>query len=144
MKYTVAIEINQPLEKTVALFDNEENIYKWMEGLQHFEHLTGEPGTPGATSKMVFKMKNREMEMIETVEEKNLPDFYRMNYKAKGVLNIINNKFEAIDEATTRYTTEQEFKFKGAMKVIGFLMPGAFKKQSMKYLKDFKAFAESC
>jgi hypothetical protein len=25
---------------------------------------------------------------------------------------------------------------------MGFLMPGAFKKQSMKYLRDFKAFAE--
>jgi hypothetical protein len=28
------------------------------------------------------------------------------------------------------------------MKLIGFLMPGAFKKQSMKYAQDFKNFAE--
>ena len=42
-----------------------------------------------------------------------------------------------------RYTTEQEFQFKGFMKIMAFLMPGAFKKQSMQYLKDFKAFAEN-
>jgi hypothetical protein len=29
------------------------------------------------------------------------------------------------------------------MKIIGFLMPAAFKKQSMKYLNAFKKFAES-
>jgi len=28
------------------------------------------------------------------------------------------------------------------MKLIGLLMPGAFEKQSVKYMKDFKAFAE--
>jgi hypothetical protein len=28
------------------------------------------------------------------------------------------------------------------MKIIGFLMPGAFKKQSMKYLVAFKEFVE--
>jgi hypothetical protein len=37
---------------------------------------------------------------------------------------------------------EQEFQFKGFMKIIGFLFPGAFKKQSLKYLVDFKQFAE--
>jgi hypothetical protein len=29
------------------------------------------------------------------------------------------------------------------MKLIGWLMPGAFKKQSQKYLNDFKDFAEN-
>ena len=39
---------------------------------------------------------------------------------------------------------ENEFQFKGFMKLIGFFMPGAFEKQSFKYMKDFKAFAEGC
>ncbi|MEO2058942.1 MAG: SRPBCC family protein, partial [Mesonia sp.] len=39
--------------------------------------------------------------------------------------------------------SESEFQFSSfAMKVMGFLMPGAFKKQSLKYMKDFKAFVE--
>jgi len=40
--------------------------------------------------------------------------------------------------------SESEFEFAGfGMKLIGFLMPGAFKKQSLKYLTDFKDFAEN-
>ena len=38
---------------------------------------------------------------------------------------------------------DQEFRFKGFMKIIGLLMPGAFKKQSKKYLEDFKYFVEN-
>ncbi|WP_337251640.1 hypothetical protein [Maribacter halichondriae] len=38
---------------------------------------------------------------------------------------------------------ETDFQFEGfMMKTMGFLMPGAFKKQSKKYMEDFKAFAE--
>lgn len=43
----------------------------------------------------------------------------------------------------TKHVTENEFQFKGVMmNLMGFLMPGAFKKQSYKYLKAFKTFAE--
>jgi hypothetical protein len=38
--------------------------------------------------------------------------------------------------------TEQEFQFSGFMKLIGMFMPGAFKKQSCKYMNAFKEFAE--
>lgn len=143
MKYTIEIEIDQPRDKVVELFDNEENAFKWMEGLQSVDPIEGEPGAIGSTSRMKFKMGKREIEMVETIIEKDLPGNYKMTYDAKGVHNIINNKFTEIGDNKTLYQTEQEFQFKGFMKVMGFLMPGAFKKQSLKYLKDFKAFAES-
>ena len=143
MKYTVSIDINHPIDRVIELFDNEENMFDWMEGLESFERLSGEPGEPGAKSKLRFKTKKREIEMVETIEEKNLPLSYKMTYEAKGVLNRINNRFESIDKNTTRYSTDQEFEFKGALKLMAFLMPGAFKKQSKKYLNDFKQFAES-
>ena len=38
---------------------------------------------------------------------------------------------------------ESEFIFSGFMKIMGIVMPGAFKKESYKYLKLFKEFAES-
>lgn len=53
------------------------------------------------------------------------------------------NSFEVINDHTTKWISESEFQFSGfMMKLMGFLMPGAFKKQSIKYLGDFKAFAE--
>ena len=39
-------------------------------------------------------------------------------------------------------TNEQEFQFKGFMKIVAFIMQGAFKKQSLKYMTAFKTFAE--
>ncbi|MCE3295949.1 MAG: superfamily protein [Crocinitomicaceae bacterium] len=113
-----------------------------MEGLQSFEHLSGTPGEVGSKARMQFQMGKRNIEMIETVTVRNLPHEFSGTYDAKGVHNIVKNYFKAIDDKTTLYTTDQEFQFKGFMKLIGALMPGAFKKQSMKYLHDFKNFAE--
>lgn len=143
MKYTTEIIINKPVDDVVRLFDNPENLSRWMEGLQSFEHISGVAGQPGAKSKLIFKMGKRNVDMIETVITRNLPDEFTGSYEAKGVFNIVKNRFQKIDENKTNYISEQEFQFKGFMKCIAFLMPGAFKKQSMKYLIAFKSFAES-
>ena len=142
MKYTSEIEINRPVDKVIELFDNPDNMSKWMEGLQSFEHISGTAGQPGAKSRLKFKMGKREIEMIETITVRNLPDEFSGTYEAKGVFNIVKNKFTSLPGNRTKYVTEQEFQFKGFMKIIGFLMPGVFKKQSMKYLIAFKNFAE--
>jgi carbon monoxide dehydrogenase subunit G len=142
MKYTSEIEINKPIDLVIALFDNPNNMGKWMEGLQSFEHLSGTPGQPGAKSKLRFKMGKREIEMIETVTVRNLPHEFSGTYEANGVFNIVKNKFIKLSDNKTKYISENEFQFKGFMKIIAFLMPGAFKKQSMKYLMDFKRFIE--
>lgn len=142
MRYTVSIEINAPIDEVVRRFDNPDNLREWMPGLVSFEHMEGTPGEPGAKSKMVFQMGKRRIEMIETVTERNLPSRFAGTYEAKGVYNEVGNSFSAIDANTTIYSSDQYFDFKGAMKIIGWLFPGAFKKQSLKYLQDFKQFVE--
>jgi uncharacterized membrane protein len=143
MKYTTEIEINQPVDKVISLFDNQDNMMKWMKGLQSFENLSETPGEVGAKMKMVFKMGKHDIEMIETIKSKNLPSDMSMEYDAKGVWNAVRNSFVPISENKTLYKAEHEFKFQGFMKIMAFVMPGAFKKQSRKYLEDFKIFAES-
>lgn len=143
MKYTTSIEINQPIEKVIELFDNADNLKLWMKGLESFEHLSGVSGQPGAKSKLKFIMGKREIEMIETITVRNLPDEFSGIYEAKGVCNVVRNKFRSLGNHKTEHISEQEFQFSGFMKLIGWLMPGAFKKQTMQYLQDFKAFAES-
>lgn len=143
MKYTLEIDINRPVERVIELFDNIDNMYKWMDGLQKVEPISGVQGQPGAKMKLTFQMGKRTVEMVETVTVRNLPHEFSGTYEANGVFNVVKNYFKAIDENTTRYSTEQEFQFKGFMKIIGWLFPGAFKKQSMKYLQDFKKFCEA-
>ena len=142
MKYTVEIEINLPRDEVVKLFDSQENCYKWQEGLQSFEHLSGEPGEPGATSKLEFQMGKRRVEMIETITQRDLPDRFSGTYDAKGVHNVVENRFIELGPDKTKWESENEFQFSGFMKLIGFFMGSAFPKQSLKYMQDFKAFAE--
>lgn len=142
MKYTVEIEINKPINEVVQLFNNEDNLFKWMQGLKSIEHLSGEKAKSGSTSKMIFKQGKREIEMIETIVSINLPDEFIASYEAKGVYNLSKLSFISLGDSKTKYVSQQEFQLKGFMKVFGLLMPGAFKKQSAKYLQMFKEFAE--
>jgi carbon monoxide dehydrogenase subunit G len=142
MKYTTEIQIDLPVEEVTALFDNPDNLKYWQPGLQSFEPISGTPGQPGAKSRLKFKMRRRVIEMIETVTVRNLPVEFSGTYEAKGVLNMVTNRFVPIAENKTRYITEQEFQFSGIMKIIGVLMPGAFRKQSQQYMQYFKEFAE--
>ena len=142
MHYKVEIEIDLPRDKVIELFDSTENLFKWQEGLQSFESISGEPGQPGAKSKLVFKMGKRDMELIETITVRNLPDEFSGTYDAKGVHNIVKNHFIELGPDRTKWESENEFQFKGFMKIIAFLMKKAFPKLSLKYMQDFKAFAE--
>lgn len=143
MKFNIEITINQPIAKVIELFDNTENMKQWMQGLESFEHLSGTPGEVGSVSKLKFKRGKRELEMIETITVKNLPEEFSGTYLANGVFNIVKNKFIPLSDTTTKYLSQQEFRFTGFMRIIGFLMPGAFRDQSMKYLMTFKYFAEN-
>ena len=143
MKYSVEIDIDLPVERVIELFDSSENLTEWQPGLQSFEHISGTPGEPGAKSRMVYQMGNRTVEMVETILTRNLPDEFSGSYEADGVYNIVRAKFVPISENKTRYVTEQEFEMKGMMmRLMAWFAPGAFKKESMKHLENFKSFAE--
>ena len=87
-------------------------------------------------------MGKREIEMIETITFRQLPDEFHGNYVANGVTNIQKNYFTE-ENGKTRWISESEFKFKGFMKLMAFFMgKGPFKKQSLAYMKDFKSFTE--
>lgn len=142
MKYTTSIVIDLPLEQVIQKFDDPANMKHWQPGLLSFEYISGEPGQPGAVSRLKYRMGKREVEMTETITLRELPHRFDGTYEASGVLNIISNRFESVEGNKTRWISENEFRFMGIMKLMGMLMPGAFKKQSMRYMKYFKEFAE--
>lgn len=142
MKYTNEIVINADRATVVELFDNPDNMSQWQPGFVSFEHLSGESRQPGAKSKLTYKMGKRKIEMIETVAERNLPETFSGTYEAKNVWNEVQNHFEELPDGKTKLWSESEFKLSGFMKVMGWLMPGAFRKQSQKYLEYFKEFVE--
>ncbi len=81
--------------------------------------------------------------MIETIKVNKLPDEFTFTYEASGLFNIVKCMFAEISESSTDLFIVQEFQFNGVMKILAFLIPGSFRKQSEKYLIDFKRFCES-
>lgn len=143
MKYTCEITVDLPLEEFIQKLDKPENMKHWQRGLVDYQHLSDRPGTEGAQMNLKYKMGKREFEMVETILKRDLPHALHTTYDTKGVHNIQKNFFTE-ENGKTKWTSESEFQFSGfGMKLMAFLMPGAFKKQSMKYLQDFKAFAEN-
>ena len=142
MKYTKEIIINLPRKDVLTKMENPDNFKHWQDGFISNKHISGQPGIEGARSMLSFRMGKRKIEMIETIIKNNLPDELHTTYQAKGVYNIQKNYFKEVDKNTTKWVSYNEFKFSGFMKLIGFIMPGAFEKQSLKYMQNFKSFAE--
>lgn len=142
MKYKLELEIDLPRDRVVELFDNPENLKKWQTELVNIELLSGEAGQVGAKSKLIYQMGQKEVVLVETITSKNLPEEFSGTYETQGVWNRIENRFENITQNKTNWLFESEFRFEGFMKIVGFLTPWLFKKQSFKLMKQFKGFAE--
>ena len=143
MKYTREVVIDLPRDRVIELFDNADNLTKWQEGLQSFEHVSGEPGQPGAKSRLVFDHRGSRFEMIETITERNLPEEFSGTYETEGVWNLMKNRFEEDGPDRTRWIAESEFRCSGLkMKLMTFFLRPMFTRTTLKSLRDFKAFAE--
>ncbi len=143
LKYSLNIDIALPRDRVIELFDSTENLYKWQPELKSFDHVSGEPGQVGAVSKLVVAMGKREIEMTETITVRNFPHEFSGIYETKGVRNPMQNLFEEIDSNNTKWITTTEFHCSGITKIMCFIMPGAFKKQTFQFMENFKKFAEA-
>jgi hypothetical protein len=143
VKYSTEITIDLPRERVVELFDNPDNLQKWQQGLVEFDPLDEEPDQPGAKTRLVYEENGRQVEMLETIVRRNLPDEFTATYEAKGVWNLVENRFVAEDDKT-HWVMENEFKFRGLMMTLtGLFMRRAFPKQTLRDMNRFKTFAES-
>ena len=148
IKYTEEIEINANIDTVVDLFDNPYNMMEYMEGMESYKVLSGNIREVGTKAEIVAAyieedVVKRRIVMIEEIITNNLPDEKKVTYTADGVYNIVTNKLVKVSDNKTKFINEQEFEFKGYMKIMGFFMPSAFKQQSRVYLQDFKSFVES-
>jgi len=142
MKYTLSNTINRPLEEVIEKFKDPEGVKHWMEGLQKIEHISGTPGEVGAKSDFYFLHKNKEMKISETILEQNFPNQIKFAYQSSMGNNEVELLFEKLSDTSVKQTNNSYFELKGFMKVMGFLMKGMFKKQSLKFMTAFKNYVE--
>ena len=143
IKYTEEIEINSNIDSLIVLFDNPYNMKEYMQGIESYKLISGEIREVGAKAEITAVMGENKVIMIEEIITNDLPEEKKVTYTADRVYNIVTNRLVKISDNKTRFINEQEFEFKGYMKVMGFFMPSAFKQQSRIYLQDFKEFSEN-
>ena len=124
-------------------FDSAENMKYWQRGLVKYEQLSEDPKSKGAQMELFYDMGKRKMKLLETIVSYDLPDSMVTEYTTDGMYNLQKNSFSETADGHTLWTQESEFSSdKLMMKLMLTLMPGMFKKQSMKYMLDFKKWLE--
>lgn len=143
MNYSTEISIDLPRAEVLKKLTSVDNLKHWQAGFISAEHLSGELGQFGAKMKLQYKFGSRSMEMIETITKKDLPFNIHYSYSTSRMHNVQRNIFQENARGITKWISINEFiptSFK--MRFFLWLMPKTFKKQSLKYMTDFKNFAE--
>ena len=142
MKYTVELVINKSREEVWDKFDNVENLYKWQPTLKEFNHESGELGQPGAKSRLKYRERNKDYEMIETITGRNKPEEFSGTYEMKGTKNLITNRFIDLGEGKTKWELGSEFQFGGIFKLFSPFMKGMIVKRTKTDMNRFKDLVE--
>ena len=144
MKCQLELEIDRPREHVVALFLDPENLTAWQPDLVSYEQIgDGDPVAVGARLKQIHRMGRQQAEMIRTVTRNEYPEAFGATFETDGIWNLIENRFFDIDGMRTKWEVDAEFRCSGVfLKLMMMISPGMFRRQTLKFMQRFKAFAE--
>ena len=141
MEDVVEIDIDVPQAKLAELYSNPENNTKWMDDVETYEPLSGEPGMPGSTYRLI--PKKGKMIFLATVVAQNLPHELRLSLDAYNVTVSVKGTLVPLSSERTRLISEEEFRFKGLFnRIFGVLAQSAIRKAHRRHMEAFKRFAE--
>ncbi len=144
MKFSCSVDINAPIDKVVALFNDPAHFKDWQSGFISYEPFSGAARMAGAKARVNYINGKHKIELVETIQVMNLPTEMTALYEHKHMVNDMTSSFVELPGQKTRYTTSTSYvKFRGFIpSLMAFLMPGMFRKQSQKWLDQFKVFVE--
>jgi polyketide cyclase/dehydrase/lipid transport protein len=142
MKSIVEIEIDVPREQAAALFADPGNLTRWMDDLDRTEPISGEPGLPGSTYRMVGK-DDAQMDFVATVTARDLPETVALKLESPSVEIAITDTFAALSADKTKLVSEEVFTFRGLLNTLfGFLAQRTIRENHRRHMACFKRFAE--
>ena len=100
-----------------------------------------------------MEMGQQKFEATETITRREPADLrsipkgsgvhFEREIVGEGMWSVGRELLTEAGPNTTLWVSENEYRFSGLlMRLVGFLMPGTFRKQSLQHMQDFKAFAE--
>jgi len=144
MKYTCTVEIPLNQKECVDLWMDESKFHLWQDGFQHRKWIEGEPNANNSKSEILLAQGKNRMELEERIIDNSLPDYILGEYVHKHMTNTQKTSFQIISEDSTLIRSDVEYTaFRGFLpRLMAKLFPGMFKKQSQKWLDQFKLLAE--
>jgi hypothetical protein len=141
MTSVVELEIAVPQDTVAGLFADPENATKWMDDVERYEPMSGVPGTPGSTYRLV--PKTGQMVLVATVISRKLPTEVRLNLDASSVTVSVTGTFTPLSPDRTRLVSEEVFSFKRPFdKLFGFVAQRSIRSAHRRHMNAFKRFAE--
>lgn len=144
MKFTCSVDIDLPRSKVTELFDDPEYMKYWQDGFVSHEQVKGARGELGAQANITYKMGRKSMVLHETITKSALPYERHGLFEGDFGRNTMNNFFEELEVNKTRWRADMEYLQANGfmMKVMTKLFPGVMRKQTQKWMDQFKKFAE--
>lgn len=153
MKYANSIEIALPRERVAQLLADSAHLPNWLQGLVLHEPVNGKHGQLGTESRVVLQSGKRKVECTETITRRKPADLHRIpkdsvvhfdrEIVGAGMWSVVRDRLTEAGTETTHWEQQSEYRFSSPlMRLVGFLMPSSFHKQSQQHMQDFKAFAE--
>ena len=141
MTSVVDLEIDVPQARLAELHANPELSTEWMDDVERYEAVAGQPGMPGFQYRLVPKTGS--MVFVATVVSRNLPNELRLQLDATHVGVSVTARFLAVSPQRTRLTSEQVFRFRGLLyRALGLVAGRAIRKAHRRHMEAFKRFAE--
>jgi uncharacterized membrane protein len=143
MKLKLETVVDTSLDNVWAAFDNPENLPRWQQNLESFNHISGQPGQPGAVSELVFDEKGKKVIVSETITERREPDFLAGAYESPMGKALIVSHFEAVDDNSTRWTSWCNFTFQGFAKFMSLFVSSIVRNRMEADMARFKLMVET-
>lgn len=141
MEYTRSVVVPGEPATVAALYTDPSTWPEWQPTLLSVEPLEGASGAPVRRTELRFRRgRSGVMRMLETIEVAELPHRWSATYEAPGVRNACDTRFRPV-AGGTELEQRNEFRFSGAMRIVGALFARSFPAETERSLEAFRAFA---
>lgn len=143
MKLNFAVVIDANLSQVWTAFDDDSNKERWQQNFHSYKPMSGQAGQTGAVAQLIFDENGKHIVLTETITERREKSFLAATYQSDYATTMIVNRFEAINNESTRWTAWCNFSFKGWMKFMSLFVAGKIKKRTDGDMQRFKLMVET-
>lgn len=141
--YTTEVEVNKPIDKVFADFQNVELMQQWMPEVKSIETIEEKPNKIGSTYKIVVENQGKLVTMTEKILEYKKNEQITFHFDAENMLKTDDYVFTSQGDTTKILQTSTCTSESYVMSCLFPYFKGALKKISQQYLENFKKASEA-